>query len=49
MSVSNSTKEYRILKIPINREKSVFYYYKPFELIDIDKESNKNELIDVPA
>ena len=41
-------KQYRILKIPVNREKSVFYYYKPFELVDIDKEKTRNTLIDVP-
>ena len=34
---------YRILKIPVNREKAVFYYYKKFE------QSDSKALVDVPA
>jgi hypothetical protein len=29
-------KQYIILKIPVNREKAVFYYYKSFELTDLN-------------
>jgi len=32
---------YRILKIPVNREKAVFYYYKPYVK---DKESGMLEV-----
>ena len=46
---NHTAKQYRILKIPVNREKSVFYYYKPFELVDIDKEKTRSTLIDIPA
>ena len=33
---------YRILKIPVNREKAVFYYYKKFEQTD------SKSIVDVP-
>ena len=53
MSVPSQTeiaKQYRILKIPVNREKSVFYYYKPFESVDINKDNkDSSNLIDIPS
>jgi hypothetical protein len=37
---------YRVLKLPLSREHSVFYYYKPFQLLDL-KEAQQSSLLDV--
>ena len=46
-SPSQGQKQYKILKIPINREKSVFYYYKAFDTLDVPSEKQER-LIDIP-
>ena len=48
---NSAAEQYRILKIPVNREKSVFYYYKPFNLLELSSELKDEEmksLVDIP-
>lgn len=41
---------YNILKIPVNREKAVFYYYKPYVLDQVNlNDKHKDSLVDIPA
>jgi len=43
--------KYRIVKFPINKDKSVFYYYKPFRMDEFNEEiknnKSKDSIIDI--
>ena len=47
---AQTTNQYRILKIPINRERAVFYYYKAYNAKDFSDDSgNLSKAANLPS